>query len=88
MDAIYQKNKKKTSKINTLFDNLNYWNKLKKQHYNKSYIVVYNASGSNLKSAVIDNQKQKLIIASENYYYSTDSEDEAYFGHFKCANFV
>jgi len=40
---------------------------------------VYNASGSNLKSAVIDNQKQKLIIGSENYYYSTDSETEAYY---------
>ncbi|MFX1388080.1 MAG: Eco57I restriction-modification methylase domain-containing protein [Promethearchaeota archaeon] len=79
MDAIYKKNKKKTSKIKTLFANLNYWNKLKKQINNKSYIVVYNASGSNLKSAVIDNQKQKLIIGSENYYYSTDSENEAYF---------
>ncbi len=79
MDAIYQKNKKKTSRINTLYANLNYWNKLKKQINNKSYIVVYNASGSSLKSAVIDNQKQKLIIGSENYYYSTDSENEAYY---------
>ncbi len=79
MDSIYQKNKKKTSKINTLFANLNYWNKLKKQKKNKSFIVVYNASGSNLKSAVIDNQKQRLIIGSENYYYSTDSETEAYY---------
>ncbi|MFX0022765.1 MAG: Eco57I restriction-modification methylase domain-containing protein [Candidatus Hermodarchaeota archaeon] len=79
MDAIYQKNKKKTSKIDTLFANLNYWNKLKKQKQNKSYIVVYNASGSSLKSAVIDNQKQNLIIGSENYYYSTDSENEAYY---------
>ena len=79
MDAIYQKNKKKTSKINTLFANLNYWNKLKRQYQNKSFIVVYNASGSNLKSAVIDNQKQNLIIGSENYYYSTDLEDEAYY---------
>jgi len=79
MDSIYQKNKKKTSHINTLFENLNYWNKLKKQIQNKSYIVVYNASGSNLKSAVIDNQKQRIIIGSENYYYSTDSENEAYY---------
>ncbi len=79
MNAIYQKNKKKTSKINSLFANLNYWNKLKKQINNKSYIVVYNASGSSLKSAVIDNQNQKLIIGSENYYYSTDLENEAYY---------
>ncbi len=79
MNTIYQKNKKKTSKINTLFANLNYWNKLKKQKKNKSFIVLYNSSGSNLKSAVIDNQKQKLIIGSENYYYSTDSGTEAYY---------
>jgi hypothetical protein len=79
MDAIYRKNKKKTSKITTLFANLNYWNKLRKQNRNKSFIVVYNASGSNLKSAVIDNRKQKIIIGSENYYYSTDLEEEAYY---------
>ncbi len=79
MNNIYKKNKKKTSRINTLFANLNYWNKLKKQINNKSYIVVYNASGSNLKAAVIDNERQKVIIGSENYYYSTTSENEAYY---------
>lgn len=79
MDKIYQTNKKKTSKIKTLFANLNYWNKLKKQIKNKCYIVVYNASGSNLKSTVINNQKSKLIIGSENYYYSTDLANEAYY---------
>ncbi len=79
MDSIYQTNKKRTSKINTLIANLNYWNKLKKQINNKCYIVVYNASGSNLKSAVINNQKSKLIIGSENYYYSTDLANEAYY---------
>jgi len=79
MNNIYQKNKKETSSINTLFENINYWNKLKKQVNNKSYIVVYNASGSNLKAAVIDNDNQKVIIGSENYYYSTDSENEAYY---------
>ncbi|MFW9999660.1 MAG: N-6 DNA methylase [Candidatus Hodarchaeota archaeon] len=79
MNKIYQKKKKNTSRINTLFANLNYWNKLKKQIYNKSFIVVYNASGSTLKAAVIDNKKQKVIIGSENYYFSTDSENEAYY---------
>ena len=79
INKFYQENKKKTSKIDTLHDNLNYWNKLQKQINNKSYIVVYNASGSNLKAAVIDNDTQKTIIGSENYYYSTDNEDEAYY---------
>lgn len=79
VNEFYQKNKKDTSNINTLFSNLNYWNKLTKQINNKSYIVVYNASGSNLKAAVIDNQDQNIIVASENYYYSTNSQNEAYF---------
>ncbi|MHA1668981.1 MAG: N-6 DNA methylase [Promethearchaeota archaeon] len=79
MNAYYIKNKKSTSDINTLFSNVNYWNKLTKQVNAKANIVIYNASGSNLKSAVITNRKKKLIIGSENYYYSTDSQYEAYF---------
>lgn len=78
-DAIYKKHKKATSSINTLFENLNYWNKLTKQSKNKTFIVVYNASGSSLKSAVIINDKKKIIIGSENYYFSTSSQYEAYY---------
>jgi hypothetical protein len=79
LNKFYQAHKKETSEINTLFANLNYWNKLSKQIDNKAYIVVYNASGSNLKAAVINNKNHKLIIASENYYYSTDSLKEAHY---------
>ncbi|MHA1987927.1 MAG: HsdM family class I SAM-dependent methyltransferase [Promethearchaeota archaeon] len=79
INKFYQENKKKTSKISSLYDNLNYWNKIQKQVNNKSFIVVYNASGSNLKSAVINTETQKVIIGSENYYFSTDFEDEAYY---------
>jgi hypothetical protein len=62
-----------------LIDNLNYWNKLEKQSSNAKWIVTYNASGSNLKAAVINNEYKNLIIGSENYYYSTSSECEAYY---------
>ncbi|MFX1417566.1 MAG: Eco57I restriction-modification methylase domain-containing protein, partial [Promethearchaeota archaeon] len=79
INTFYQKHKKETSNINTLFSNLNYWNKLKKQINNKSYLVVYNASGSSLKAAVVNNEKQRVIIGSENYYYSTNSQNEAYY---------
>ncbi len=79
MNAYYIKNKKSTSDINTLFSNVNYWNKLTKQVETKAHLVIYNASGSSLKSAVISNKKKNLIIGSENYYYSTDSQYEAYF---------
>ena len=79
MNAYYIKNKKSTSDINTLFSNVNYWNKLTKQVKTKANLVIYNASGSNLKSAVITNRKKNIIIGSENYYFSTDSQYEAYF---------
>jgi hypothetical protein len=79
MNTIYQINRKETSKIKTLHDNLNYWNKLQKQINNKAFLVVYNASGSNLKAAVINNEEQKVIVGSENYYYSSDSEEEVYY---------
>lgn len=79
MNEIYKEKKKNTSEIETLFDNLNYWNKLTKQHKNKKFLVVYNASGSNLKAAVIVNWKKRIVIGSENYYFSTDSKDEAYY---------
>ena len=59
INKFYQENKKETSSITTLYDNLNYWNKIQKQGINKSFIVVYNASGSNLKAAVINNKEQK-----------------------------
>ena len=79
MNEVYQQKKKTTSGIASLFSNLNYWNKLTKQIDNKSYMVVYNASGSTLKAAVIDNRKNKIIVGSENYYYPTDSKSEAYY---------
>ncbi|MFX0103937.1 MAG: class I SAM-dependent DNA methyltransferase [Candidatus Hodarchaeota archaeon] len=79
INKFYKEHKKETSSINSLYANLNYWNKLKKQFKNKSFIIVYNASGSNLKAAVINNKRQRIIIGSENYYYSTNSQNEAYY---------
>ncbi|MBD3194388.1 MAG: N-6 DNA methylase [Candidatus Lokiarchaeota archaeon] len=79
MNEIYKERKKGTSEIKTLFDNLNYWNKLTKQVNVGSFLVVYNASGSNLKSAVIDVSEKKIIVGSENYYFSTELENEAYY---------
>ncbi|MHA1473230.1 MAG: hypothetical protein ACTSQW_09055, partial [Promethearchaeota archaeon] len=84
INNFYKKNKKTTSNIDTLFLNLNYWNKLTKQANNRQYVVVYNASGSRVKSAVIDNEDIRIIICSENYYFSTNSLNEA---HYLCAVF-
>lgn len=79
INNFYKKNKKGTSSIDSLFLNLNYWNKLTKQANIKQYIVVYNASGSRLKSAVIDNEDLGIVICSENYYFSTNSLNEAHY---------
>ena len=79
INKFYKKNKKGTSNIDSLILNLNYWNKLTKQAKNKQYIVVYNASGSHLKSAVIDNEEHDIVICSENYYFSTNSLNEAHY---------
>jgi hypothetical protein len=79
INNFYKKNKKGTSSIDSLFLNLNYWNKLTKQANNKQYIVIYNASGSRLKSAVIDNEEHSIVICSENYYFYTDSLNEAHY---------
>ncbi|MHA1724206.1 MAG: hypothetical protein ACTSXH_05115, partial [Promethearchaeota archaeon] len=79
INRFYVENKKNTSKINSLFDNLNYWNKLTKQRNNKGFLIVYNASGSNLKAAVIENFDKNIIVSSENYYLSTDSQYEAFY---------
>ncbi len=75
----YKKHKKITSSLDTLISNLNYWSKLTKQSKNSTYLVVYNASGSNLKSSVIENESNSIIIDSENYYYSTPDVKEAYY---------
>ena len=79
INRFYVENKKNRSKINSLFDNLNYWNKLTKQRNNKGFLIVYNASGSNLKAAVIENFDKNIIVSSENYYLSTDSQYEAFY---------
>ncbi|MFX1258408.1 MAG: Eco57I restriction-modification methylase domain-containing protein [Promethearchaeota archaeon] len=79
INQIYQRKKKKTSNIETLYANLNYWNKLSKQIHNKMYMVIYNASGSSLKAAVLNNKENRIVVGSENYYYSTELKEEAYY---------
>ncbi len=77
----------------TLYGNLNYQNKLKKQGNMKRYLVVYNESGKRIKATVIDTQKEisfkiikgikikarGIVVEHNCYWYSTDSEDEAYY---------
>jgi len=79
INNIYKKFKKETSNIYTLINNLNYWNKLSKQNIHKKFLIVYNASGSILKSAIINTERENIIVCSENYYFSTENAEEAYY---------
>ena len=77
IDDIYMKYKKETTDFETLFENLNHWGKLTKKMQLAKYKVVYNASGTNLRSAVI--LSREILIDYTLIYYGTDNIDEAYY---------
>ena len=61
----------------SLYKRLNYNDGLESQQFSKKYTIVYNASGANIKSVVIDNNKN--IIDKKGYYMYTSSKEEAYY---------
>jgi len=74
---------------------LDYREKLTNQNPSKRYIVLYNTSGTNLVSCVIDRhslpsfhvlkttiQPKNFVADAKTYFYETNSEDEA---HYLCA---
>ena len=62
---------------------LNLLNKLTSQNLNKRFIVVYNTSGSNLCSAIIDRLDPSInftfIVEHKCYYFTTSLKDEAFY---------
>jgi len=76
INAIYLKNKKKTTKNESLMDNLNRWSKLINPRQKSETKIVFNNSGSNLNSAVI---KGNIIITGDLSFYATDDLAEAYY---------
>jgi len=70
---------------------LNYMNKLSNQNPSKPFIVIYNKTGSNIVSCVIDRQyiqninlelgikAKDFIVDYESFYYETNDEMEAYY---------
>jgi len=74
---------------------INYMNKLTNQDPKKRYVLLYNASGTNLVSCVIDKQllqgfrvgatevkPRGFVAESKTYFYETNDENEA---HYLCA---
>lgn len=74
------------------FEQLNYRNKIITQNPKSPYKVIYNASGTNIASCVLelasfdgfvyDRITNGFIVDHKTYYYDTDSRDEA---HYLCA---
>ena len=78
-ESLYAANRGKgTSTPKTLFDNLNFQNKLLKQNWQKSAqgrLVVYNTSGSKLRASRLNDTE--LVVSSSYYWYLSHSPDEA-----------
>ena len=72
-------NKKgKQSATMSLWDNLNYLNKLISQDpFSDRFTVVYNESGTTIRCAVI--KSNRVIFEHKTYYYYAESEEEAYY---------
>ncbi|SMD30645.1 N-6 DNA methylase [Picrophilus oshimae] len=69
-------NNKNSANSMSFIDWLNYGNKLLSQHsYN--YMVVYNTSGTKIRSAVVENKD--IIVDVTSYYAYFDDKNEAYY---------
>ncbi|MGB9755867.1 MAG: N-6 DNA methylase [Thermoplasmata archaeon] len=68
---------KEGSRAMSVWDNLNYGNKLMSQNLNYEYLVVYNASGKRIRSAVIE--EERIIIGDSAFYAYFNSREEAYY---------
>jgi len=77
INAIYMQNKKGTTDVSSLYENLDHWGKLSNKMQLSEYKVVYNASGSRPESAVISNSE--VLIDYTLIYYGTSNKEEAYF---------
>ncbi len=86
-EQLWEQHKKATTK-ESLAEWLNYQNKITAQSARPGYLVVYNAAGSNIASAVIDTsdltsingaQPRGFVLDHTAYWYRSDSPDEVHF---------
>jgi hypothetical protein len=76
INQFYLKNKKESTKNNSLMDNLNRWSKLINSRQTFEIKVVYNNSGSTVNSAVVQGD---FLITGDLSFYSTNNIKEAYY---------
>ncbi len=77
LDQLYQKYKKKTQSLETLWKNINYQNKLIAARQRSPFKVVIQGSGTIVKAAVVTDPR--VIIDSTNYLIACSSSYEAYY---------
>jgi len=78
---------KSTKRFPRLIDRLNYGELLTRQNPNKRYVVIYNATGTDVVSCVIDRKflssseypSNGFIVDVKSWFYETDNEYEAYY---------
>ena len=92
VEELWNKNKTTSQKNTTIYDWINYRNKISEQNLKKKYKVLYTASSTYLTACVI-NQTEKMyykstsikielngfIAESKTYYFETDDANEAYY---------
>ncbi|MBN1802357.1 MAG: SAM-dependent DNA methyltransferase, partial [Candidatus Lokiarchaeota archaeon] len=76
INSIYLKNKKSTTKYESLLENLNRWNKLINTRQLGYIKVIYNNSGSTLNATVVEGE---CLITGDLTFYSTNNKNEAYY---------
>ena len=76
INDVYRRNKKTTTKHETLMENLNRWSKLINLRQTSKIKIVYNNSGSILNAAVVQGD---FRVTGDLCFYDTDNLEEAYY---------
>jgi len=80
-ESIWQKYRTENNKNISSEDYLNWQNKLSEQNLNNQFVVLYNTSGKDANSIVIDRKQMDLEFLADHkaYIFTTSSKNEAYY---------
>jgi hypothetical protein len=82
VEELWVKYKTETNKNFTALQYLNYRNKIITQNFSAKFSVLYNTSGTNICSAVLNKDKYvdfPFVVESKLYYFDTNDENEAFY---------
>lgn len=77
-DALWRKHRGAKAKKQTIYDWLNYQNKLTAQNFGQRHLVLYNAAGTHVAAAYVDRNDvdMRLIVEHKLYWAAVDSQAE------------